>query len=305
MQQRAFDELKNGMGQPSTFSPFHEMGAYEALWENPKTTFKSLAELFAQEPHKRPSAFVSSARAYACAQFVKQRFEEAQIPFEICMNGQSHYPAQLRDATYPIEFLYYMGRWNLTASRCIAVVGTRKPSPEGLARTRRLVRALVKDDFTIISGLATGVDREAHTTAMKEGGQTIAVLGTPLSHVYPKEHAALQRTIAEQFLVISQVPVKRHEEAGDYRLNRSFFPERNKLMSALSEATIIVEASETSGTLIQARAALQQGRQLFILDSCFRNPHLTWPERFAKQGAIRVKEYSDVQRQLIKSIHPN
>ena len=109
-------------------------------------------------------------------------------------------------------------------------------------RTRRLVRALVKDGFTIVSGLATGVDRQAHTTAMEEGGQTIAVLGTPLSRVYPKEHVDLQRTIAEQFLVISQVPVKRYEEVGDYRLNRLFFPERNKLMSALSEATIIVEA---------------------------------------------------------------
>lgn len=305
MQQRDFDELRNGTSRAPNISPFHEMGAYEALWEDPKTTFKSLAELFSQEPHKLPSAFVSAAKAHACAQFVQQQFTQANIAFEVCMNGMAHYPVKLRDAAWPVELLYYQGRWDLTDSRCIAVVGTRKPSQEGLARTRRLVRNLVKDGFTVVSGLAAGVDRQAHTTAMEEGGQTIAVLGTPLSRVYPKEHAELQRSIAEQFLVISQVPVKRYEEVGDYRINRSFFPERNKLMSALSEATIIVEASETSGTLIQARAALQQGRQLFILDSCFRNAQLTWPERFAKQGATRVKDYDDVQRQLVGEIRPN
>ena len=305
MEQCDFDELRNGTGQPQALSLFHEMGAYEALWEDPKTTFKSLAELFSQEPDKLPSALVPDAKARACAQFVRERFKEANIAFEICMNGMAHYPARLRDAAYPVELMYYQGRWDLTTSRCIAVVGTRKPSQEGLARTRRLVCALVKDGFTTVSGLATGVDWQAHTTAMEEGGQTIAVLGTPLSRVYPKEHADLQRTIAEQFLVISQVPVKRYEEVRDYRINRSFFPERNKLMSALSEATIIVEASETSGTLIQARAALQQGRQLFILDSCFRNDQLTWPRRFAKQGAIRVKDYDDVQRQLVEEIRPS
>ena len=87
-------------------------------------------------------------------------------------------------------------------------------------------------------------------------------------------------------------------ESQDYRYNRVFFPERNKTMSALTEATIIVEAGETSGTLIQARAALQQGRKLFILDNCFKNPDLTWPEKYAKKGAIRVRDYDDVRNAL-------
>ena len=114
MQQRDFDDLTNGTGQDPAFSSFYEMGAYEALWENPKTTFKSLAELFAQEPHKLPSAFVSAAKARACAQFAQERFEEANIAFKVCMNGMAHYPTKLRDAAYPVELLYYEGQWKLT-----------------------------------------------------------------------------------------------------------------------------------------------------------------------------------------------
>jgi DNA processing protein len=113
----------------------------------------------------------------------------------------------------------------------------------------------------------------------------------------------LQRRIARDFLLISQVPVRRYE-AQDYRMNRLFFPERNVTMSALTDATVIVEAGETSGTLVQARAALKQGRRLFILESCFNNPGITWPQKFAEQGAIRVRDYDDIREQLIpKTAH--
>ena len=159
------------------------------------------------------------------------------------------------------------------------------------------MKLLVEDDFTVVSGLAAGIDTMAHRTAMEEDGRTIAVIGTPLSHTYPHENAELQHRIAEEFLVVSQVPLKRYESQ-DYRFNRSFFPERNRTMSALTEATIIVEAGETSGTLIQARAALRQGRRLFILDSCFQNPDISWPSRFEAQGAIRVKDYDDIRYAL-------
>jgi DNA processing protein len=121
------------------------------------------------------------------------------------------------------------------------------------------------------------VDTAAHETAIAAGGRTIAVIGTPLSHVYPRTNTELQRKIARDFLLISQVPVKRYETRTTGK-NRLFFPERNITMSALTEATVIVEAGETSGTLIQARAALQQGRKLFILDSCF-------PQRAADMAA--------------------
>ena len=276
-------------------SPYREMGAYEVLWSDPDTTFRSLSRRFADHPGSVPSDFVSREDAIACAAFVQQRLAAASIRrFGVRVHGAGEYPERLRDARHPVELLYFCGWWDLVASRSVAVVGTRKPSPEGLSRTRRLVRELVADGFTVVSGLATGVDRAAHETAIERNGRTIAVIGTPLSHVYPKTHAKLQREIAERFLLISPVPVRRYESQ-DYRRNRLFFPERNVVMSALTDATVIVEAGETSGTLIQARAALQQGRKLFVLDSCFRNPRLTWPERLASKGAVRVADYDDIR----------
>jgi DNA processing protein len=137
----------------------------------------------------------------------------------------------------------------------------------------------------------------AHTTALQEHGNTIAVIGTPICEVYPKKNQALQERLAKDFLVLSQVPVMRYYQQ-TWRQNRLYFPERNITMSALTEATIIVEAGNTSGTLIQARAALQQGRKLFILDRCFENPALTWPKRFEERGAIRVKDFAQITKAL-------
>ena len=242
----------------------------------------------------------TKAREYA--DFVQRRFREAEVTrYGVRVHGAGEYPQKLRDAAHPIELLYYQGWWDLAESRSVAVVGTRKPSPDGIARTRKLVKALVKDNFTIVSGLAAGVDTVAHETAIAEGGRTIAVIGTPLSHTYPRENAELQRKIASEFLLISQVPVKRYERQ-DYRRNRLFFPERNITMSALTEATIIVEAGETSGTLIQARAALHQGRKLFILDNCFQKG-LSWPQKFADKGAVRVVDYDDIRQHLSPTAH--
>jgi DNA processing protein len=284
-------------------SPLLELGAYEALWQEPKTSFRTLSEKFAAHPGAVPSDFVPPNRAKDYAATVRQKFREADIDrFGIRVHGAGEYPQKLRDAAHPIELLYYQGWWDLASSRSVAVVGTRKPSPEGIARARRLVKSLVQHDFTIVSGLASGIDRVAHETAIDADGRTIAVIGTPLSHSYPRENAELQRRIARDFLVISQVPVCRYD-AQDHRINRFFFPERNITMSALTEATIIVEAGETSGTLIQARAALQQGRKLFILDSCFRNKKITWPQRFADQGGIRVTDYDDIRRHLSPTTH--
>jgi DNA processing protein len=284
-------------------SPLRELGAYEALWSEPKATFKTLSMKFAAQPGALPSDFVPTQKAIECADFVQKKFRDAEIHrYGIRIHGAGEYPEKLRDAAHPVELLYYQGWWDLAESPSVAVVGTRKPSLEGAARTRKLVRALVKDGYTIVSGLAAGVDTVAHSTAIEANGRTIAVIGTPLTHTYPRDNVELQRRIAREYLVVSQVPVCRYE-AQDFRMNRFFFPERNVTMSALTEATIIVEAGETSGTLIQARAALHQGRKLFILDSCFKNKKLTWPQRFADQGAIRVTDYDDISKHLSAKTH--
>lgn len=285
-------------------SPFQEMGAYEAIWAEQRVTFKTIAQRLAEDPGRMPSDLVDKRKAFEYANLVWERLREANVGrFGVRVNGAAEYPEKLRDAAYPVQLLYYAGWWDLVWSRSVAVVGSRNPSRQGLARTEKLTAALVDDDFTIVSGLATGVDTVAHETAIARRGRTIAVIGTPLTKYYPRSNEALQRRIAKEFLVVSQVPVKRYEQQ-DYRRNRHFFPERNITMSALTEATIIVEAGKTSGTLIQARAALHQGRKLFILDNCFRRG-LEWPAKLVEKGAIRVKNYGDIQQELSPAADQN
>lgn len=280
-------------------SPTWEMGAYEALWAHQKASFKTIADRFRNSPNAIPSELVSEEEIQAALSEVQDEIARAKIhDFGVRVYGSEDYPERLRDAAHPVELLYYRGWWDLIDSpKRIAVVGSRTVSDDGIRRTRKLVKLLVQDGYTIVSGLAKGVDTAAHTTAIDNGGSTIAVIGTPITEYYPPENRKLQDLIAEKFLLVSQVPIWRYSTQ-DYRSNRLFFPERNATMSALAQATVIVEASDTSGTLAQARAALQQGRKLFILDNCFRNPKLTWPARFQEQGAIRVTDIDDIRAAL-------
>jgi DNA processing protein len=276
-----------------------EIGAYEHLWRQSESNTKKLAQLFEANPGSLPSDLVEEDTAHAVASEVIEQLTKRGIrQFGVRIHGTGDYPNRLRDAADPVELLYFMGSWELAESpKRVAVVGTRQVSPQGAARTRKLVRGLVQHDFTIASGLAQGVDTIAHQTAIDAGGKTFAVIGTPICEVYPKENAQLQQRIARDYLLVSQVPVLRYKAQGP-KGNRLFFPERNKTMSALTQATIIVEAGETSGTLIQAKAALDQGRKLFILESNFSNPSITWPQRFEKLGAHRVADLEDILREL-------
>jgi DNA processing protein len=280
-------------------SPSREMGAYEALWANQKATFKTIADCFRNQPDAIPSELVSEDEIHTALSKVQDEIARTKVhDFGVHVNGSEDYPDRLRDAAHPVELLYYRGWWDLIDSpKRIAIVGSRTASEEGIRRTRKLVKLLVQDGYTIVSGLAKGVDTAAHTTAIENGGNTIAVIGTPITEYYPPENKELQDLIADKFLLVSQVPIWRYATQ-DYRSNRLFFPERNATMSAVAQATVIVEASDTSGTLAQARAALQQGRKLFILDNCFRNPKLTWPARFQEQGAIRVTGIDDIKAAL-------
>ena len=147
--------------------------------------------------------------------------------------------------------------------------------------------------YTIVSGLAKGIDTIAHETALSERGYTIGVIGTPINEYYPKENKNLQDKIAKKCLLISQVPFYKY--ATEPFPHRKFhFQRRNMTMASISEATVIVEAGNTSGSLIQARECIKQGKKLFILDSCFKNPKIKWPLRFEKKGAIRVKTTKDI-----------
>jgi DNA processing protein len=295
-------EIPGSLAQP--ISPFREFGAYEALWLEPKASFRTIAGRFRVRPGALPSDFVAEAEAQHCADKALQVVRKDGIAqFGIRIHGAGEYPEKLRKAEHPVELLYFQGWWDLVDSPSVAVVGTREPSDDGIARARKVVRNLVGDDYTVVSGLAKGIDTVVHTTAIQEGGRTIGVIGTPLNVRYPRENSELQQFVAREHLLVSQVPILRYQKSGNVTANRFFFVERNITMSALTVATIIVEAGETSGTLVQARHALKQGKKLFILESNFSNPALTWPQKFEKLGAIRVREYEDIRAQLANTSH--
>jgi len=290
--------FKNDDFMERAVSPMRELGAYEALWLEEGASFKSLADRFKKEPGSIPSDFVPLSKAMEFGCRAQKALKDAGVErFGVRVHGAGEYPEKLRDAKHPIELLYYSGLWQLVETPCVSVVGTRELSEEGASRTRKITKLLVNAGYTIVSGLAKGVDAVAHSTAIDLGGRTIGVLGTPLSLSYPPENRDLQKLIAENFLIISQVPVLRYSQTNPTS-NRFFFPERNVTMSALTLATIIIEAGETSGTLHQARAALQQKRKLFILDSLFQRKDLTWPDKYLKLGAIRVKDFEEIKTHL-------
>ena len=170
-------------------SPATEMGAYEALWAEQGATFKRIAEKFKSSPSSLPSDFVEPDEIESYKKEALGLIHKAGVEdFGIRIHGTAEYMPKLRDARYPIELMYYQGFWDLASSPSIAIVGTREPSDDGIKRTRKLVKLLVKDGYTITSGLAKGIDTAAHKTALQAGGRTMAVIGTPLSENYPKEN---------------------------------------------------------------------------------------------------------------------
>lgn len=170
---------------------------------------------------------------------------------------------------------WYAGDISLLSRPCVAIVGTRQVSEKGRARTARLARGLVDAGIVVVSGLAYGVDAMAHRATIDAGGRTIAVIGTPLDKASPSENAALQEEIYSNHLLISQFPVGQ-------KTSRANFPQRNKLMATLADATVVIEASDTSGTLHQAAECTRIGRWLFIARSVVEDKSLTWPAKFLK-----------------------
>lgn len=275
-------------------SPRREMGAYEALFLEKGASFAKLADRFRQDGGALPSDFVPGDLADRCAREATDALRRSGIEdFGILVHGADGYPLRLRDAEHPVELLYRQGDPGLLEMPALAVIGSRRASEAGMLRAARLARELVGRGFAVVSGLAAGVDAAAHAAALDAGGRTIAVMGTPLGESYPPENRALQDRIARDHLLVSQVPVLAHARQS-LRQKRRNFPERNATMSALALGTVIVEAQERSGTLTQAPAARYQGRKLFVLDSCFRDPVSAWPHRLEEQGAIRVRNPEDI-----------
>ncbi len=287
-----------------TVSLYEEMLAYETLWALHGETLKSIAEAFRSNP-VLPSALLD---IYASERLEVEtvrdeverwieEFLDSFSAFTVAVRGAYQYPERLQEASHPINLFYYRGSLDLVSFPGVSVVGARKASEAGRKRAAKLAQGLVEAGYPVISGLAEGIDTAAMTAAIKAGGITIGVIGTPISESYPKPNRELQEQIAKEYLLISEIPFFRYAHE-PFQSKRRYFPQRNITMSALSQATVIVEASETSGTLTQARAALDQGRKLFILNSCFEDERLTWPAKYEEKGAIRVRDFNDIFEHL-------
>lgn len=284
-----------------TISPYKEALAYEYLYSRKGMTLTELANLTVNK-EKLPTEALADYLGLLQPEgidevesYFDRKLEE--IPFHIAVRGTTSWPVGISDSKRPTPVLYYCGDLTLLDTPRVSVVGSRKASTEGLARAARIGRELALAGITVVSGLAAGVDsssmRSAANTQGADGpGRLIGVIGTPVDECYPKQNADLQHYVANKGLLLSQVPFYRYS-IQPFRTKRYYFPERNELMAAISLATVIVEASDTSGTLAQARACLHQMRPLFILRSCLENDSISWPRKWVERPGVFVLDSTD------------
>ena len=229
------------------------------------------------------------------SKYVRKSFSQLEQDDYIIKRGMPEYPKLLDKTDDAPPYLFMRGNISLLKEKIVSVVGSRMASDDGKRRASQLARRLGQANIVVASGLARGIDAAAQTTCINQGYNTISVIGTPITKVYPKEHAELQKKISERGLVISQF-------APSTTVQRWHFPMRNAVMSGISLATIVVEAGETSGSLKQANYALKQGRVVFIPHSAVINDNITWPKRYLKKpGVFEFREINEVFDILLDS----
>lgn len=273
----------------STVSPFQEMLAFELLYSEKGSSLKSIAEMtvlsnrLPSQAAKERFGLIPPEHADEIRSYLLEKLGSLSV----AVKNTPSWPKKLADSERPTPLFYYCGDIGLVETRSVSIVGSRKASEAGLKRASRLARELAEHGVTTVSGLARGIDTAAMTSAIKAGGNVIGVIGTPLDECYPRENRNLQNEVASHHLLVSQVPFYRYATQ-PFKTKRYYFPERNELMAAISDATIIVEASDASGTLTQARACLHQHRTLFILRSCYENQAVKWPRDWAQRPGVYV-----------------
>ncbi len=197
------------------------------------------------------------------------------------------YPQNLKEIAQPPVMLFALGDLSLLEDKILAVVGTRKPSHYGVYATKKLVCQLVDYGFTIVSGLAKGIDSLAHSLTLDNSGRTIAVLGCGIDIIYPQEHRDLYKAIVREGLIISEYPPGEGARP-------AYFPLRNRIISGLSYGTLVVEASLKSGTLITAQASLEQSREVFAIPGPISSINSVGTNHLIKQGAKLVQTIDDI-----------
>lgn len=266
-------------------------GLPEAVFRQPAAALRQLAtdaqvQALTAEP---PELAAQLAITWAWLQ------ETPPVPRRVLTLADDAYPAALLRTEDPPLMLYVIGAVPAPWPRAIAVVGSRNPTPQGLANARRFGRSLAEAGLTVVSGLALGVDGAAHEGALDGAAQdrvaTIGVVGTGLDRVYPRQHLALAHDIARRGLLVSEYPL------GTPPLPANF-PRRNRIIAALSEGTVVVEAALRSGSLITARLAAEQGKEVFAIPGSIHSPQARGCHALLKQGAKLVETAQDVLEEL-------
>lgn len=268
---------------------------YQRLLETfhtPEAVFQASTEALQRVEGMRPKTAEGIAR-FSDHRGVEQELDRVeQQGLTLVPLNDGRYPRLLKTIYDPPPFLYVKGDLQEKDERGLALVGSRSASSYGKEMTARLARALAEQGFTVVSGLARGIDTAAHQGALRGGGRTIAVLGSGLDVIYPWENAPLAEAIAAQGAVISELPLGTLPEA-------PHFPARNRIISGLSLGTVIVEASFRSGSLITARLALEQGREVFAVPGNVDSPWSRGANRLIKEGAKLVMSAGDILEELL------
>ena len=207
------------------------------------------------------------------------------------------YPALLEEIHDPPPLLYLRGRPAPEDALTLAIVGTRFATPYGLETAARLARAAAQAGFSVVSGLARGIDGAAHEATLQVGGRAIAVLAGGLAQIYPSEHAGLANEISQQGLLVTELPPQTRPTAGA-------FPRRNRLISGLSLGILVVEAPDRSGALITAQLGLEQGREVFAVPGQINRPASRGCHQLIRDGATLVESLDDVIEQLGPLMRP-
>lgn len=233
------------------------------------------AEVIAAQRALAPEAIVARARARGMT---------------VLALGAPHYPARLRAIADPPPALFVCGRV-VDDEPAVAVVGARRATPYGRTAAARLAADLASAGVCIVSGLARGIDATAHQAALDAGGRTIAVLGSGLDVVYPREHRRLAAAIAASGALVSEFAPQTPPLPGH-------FPRRNRLISGLVAAVVVVEGAEDSGTLVTVDYALDQGREVFAVPGSIFSPKSRAPHHLLRQGARLAETAADILQEL-------
>jgi DNA processing protein len=280
--------LTPGMGPTRIWKAMNRLGAAEQLLE------ASLTELEGTGMPAQSAQFVFEGKAKAAAEDELKRVAEAGG--SILTPEDEAYPERLREIYDPPSTLWIRGDVSLLARPGIAVVGTRQPSPYGAGMAELLSRDLANRRMVILSGMARGVDTAAHKGAIEAGGKTVAVWGTGIDVIYPKENKKLaEQIVATGGTIVSEYPL------GTFPAPQNF-PIRNRILSGMSVGVLVIEAAEYSGTRITARCAMEQNRDVYAVPGNVTNKNAWGPNTLIKQGAKLTATWEDIWEDLPSEI---